>query len=93
MTDMKVPGPDKPHKRFRVYWESDPGTVVESFDTLDEAKAFSRKQRSDRKHYVGDVRTIVWPGRLQACRWMTEGPLRGLQSGDTKSPGQEPLNL
>ena len=35
---MKVPGPDTPHKRFRVYWEGDPGTVLGSFDTLDEAK-------------------------------------------------------
>jgi hypothetical protein len=61
MTDMKVPGPDTPHKRFRVYWDGDPGDVLESFDTLDEAKAFIRNQRSDRKHYVRDVREIVWP--------------------------------
>jgi hypothetical protein len=61
MTDMKVPGPDTPHKRFRVYWEGDPGTVLESFDTLDEAKAFRRKQRSDHRHYITEDRKIVWP--------------------------------
>jgi hypothetical protein len=60
-TDSKVPGPDTPHKRFRVYWEGDPGTVLGSFATLEEATAFCGKQRRDRKHYVRDVRTIVWP--------------------------------
>jgi hypothetical protein len=50
---MQVPGPDTPHKRFRVFWEGDPGTVLGSFDTLDEANAFIRKQRSDRKQTSG----------------------------------------
>jgi hypothetical protein len=60
-TDLKVPGPNTPHLQFRVYWEGDPGTVLGSFDTLDEAKAFMGKQRRDRKHYVRKDRTIVWP--------------------------------
>ena len=61
MTDMKVPGPDTPHKRFRVYWEGDARNVLGSFDTLDDAKAFIRTLRKDRRHYVRDVRKIVWP--------------------------------
>ena len=62
MTDTKVPGPDAQHKRFRVYWEGDQGTVLGSFNTLDEAKAFIPKlKRSDHKHYVRDGREVVWP--------------------------------
>ena len=50
------------HKRFCVLWEGDI-KVLRSFDSLDEAIAFIRTLRLDRRHYVRDGQTwkIVSP--------------------------------
>lgn len=48
----------------RVIWEGDI-KVLRSFDSLDEAIAFIRTLRLDRRHYVRDGRTIVWPKGFQ----------------------------
>lgn len=53
--EAKIKGP--PRVERDAHWAE----VLASFDTLDEAVAYVRRQRSDGRYIVRDIRTIAWP--------------------------------
>jgi hypothetical protein len=47
---MQIEGNPSPHKRYQVFRDGEPGPVLASFDTMDEALAHVGTSRKDWRH-------------------------------------------